>query len=229
MQRDGGERLTGFELFSDFCLELVLRQFPGSIAPLATRAPHYALVELSDLRANGRAAAFLEESLGAALEAREIGDAAVAKSEAQAAAFWALRENISEAQAREGANIKHDVSLPISAIAQFIDETDTQLARAFPGARLVTFGHLGDGNLHYNVSPAMGTTPAQFLASMDAVNRIVHDQVARFDGSISAEHGLGQLKREEILRYKSSLEIDLMRRIKSSLDPNGIMNPGKML
>ena len=134
-----------------------------------------------------------------------------------------------EAQAREGANIKHDVSLPISAIAQFIDETDALLARAFPGVRLVTFGHLGDGNLHYNVSPAQGMTPAQFLESMDAVNRIVHDQVARFDGSISAEHGLGQLKREEILRYKSALEIDLMRRIKSSLDPNGIMNPGKLL
>ena len=229
VQRDGGERLTGFELFSDFCLDLVLRQFSGSIAPLAVRAPHYALVELSDLRANGRAAAFLEESLGAALEAGEVGDAAVAKSEAQAAAFWALRENISEAQAREGANIKHDVSLPISAIAQFIDETDALLARAFPGVRLVTFGHLGDGNLHYNVSPAQGMTPAQFLESMDAVNRIVHDQVARFDGSISAEHGLGQLKREEILRYKSALEIDLMRRIKSSLDPNGIMNPGKLL
>ena len=214
VQRDGGERLTGFELFSDFCLDLVLRQFSGSIAPLAVRAPHYALVELSDLRANGRAAAFLEESLGAALEAGEVGDAAVAKS---------------EAQAREGANIKHDVSLPISAIAQFIDETDALLARAFPGVRLVTFGHLGDGNLHYNVSPAQGMTPAQFLESMDAVNRIVHDQVARFDGSISAEHGLGQLKREEILRYKSALEIDLMRRIKSSLDPNGIMNPGKLL
>ena len=229
LQRDCGERLTGFELFSDFCLELVLRHFPGSQAPLPARAPHYVLVELSDLRANGRAAAFLEEALEAALGAAEIGDAAVAKSEAQAAAFWALRENISEAQAREGANIKHDVSLPISAIAEFIAQTDALLERAFPGARLVTFGHLGDGNLHYNVSPRQGAPAPAFLASGGEVNLIVHDQVARFNGSISAEHGLGQLKREEILRYKSPLEIGLMQRIKAALDPKGIMNPGKVI
>jgi FAD/FMN-containing dehydrogenase len=229
LQRDCGERLSGFELFSDACLDLVLRHFPGSQAPLAARAPQYVLVELSDLRANGRAAAFLEQALEAALVQGVISDAAVAQSGAQAGAFWSLRENISEAQAREGANIKHDVSLPISSIAEFLAETDAQLARAFPGVRLVTFGHLGDGNLHYNVSPPPGGAPAQFLDALADVNRLVHDQVARFRGSISAEHGLGQLKRDEILRYKSPLEIDLMRRIKAVLDPRGIMNPGKLI
>ncbi|MBM3347009.1 MAG: FAD-binding oxidoreductase [Betaproteobacteria bacterium] len=229
LQRDCGERLSGFELFSDACLELVLRHFPGSQAPLAARAPQYALVELTDLRANGRAAAFLEQALEEALAQLVISDAAVAQSGAQAAAFWSLRENISEAQAREGANIKHDVSLPISAIVEFLGETDALVARAFPGVRLVTFGHLGDGNLHYNVSPPPGVAAAGFLDALAEVNRLVHDQVARFRGSISAEHGLGQLKREEILRYKSPLEIALMRRIKATLDPKGIMNPGKLI
>ncbi len=229
LQRDCGERLTGFELFSHFCLELVLRHFPGSQAPLSAHAPHYVLVELSDLRANGRAVAFLEQALGAALEQGGILDAAVAKSEAQSAAFWGLRENISEAQAREGANIKHDVSVPISAIAAFVAETDALLGRAFPGVRLVTFGHLGDGNLHYNVSPPPGEPSPSFLARTAALNRAVHDQVARFHGSISAEHGLGQLKRDEIRRYKSALELELMNRIKTALDPRGIMNPGKLL
>jgi FAD/FMN-containing dehydrogenase len=229
LQQDCGERLTGFEFFSDACLDLVLRHFPGSQAPLEARAPHYVLVELSDLRAGGRSADFLEAALGAALECGEIGDAALARSEAQAADFWALRENVSEAQAREGANIKHDVSLPISALARFIAETDAQLERAFPGVRLVTFGHLGDGNLHYNVSPPPGEPAERLLGQLDAVNRIVHDQTARMGGSISAEHGLGQLRRDEIRRYKSPVELELMRRVKAALDPRGIMNPGKLL
>lgn len=229
LQADCAERLTGFEMFSDLCLDLVLKHFPGSQAPLDARSPWYVLTELSDSRANGRAAAFLEEALGAALERGDLTNAAVAQSEAQSAAFWSLRENISEAQAREGANIKHDVSIPISAIAAFLAETDPQLARAFPGMRLVCFGHLGDGNLHYNVSPPPGVAAPEFLGHLDAVNLIVHDQVARFNGSISAEHGLGQLKREEITRYKSALELELMKRVKAALDPTGIMNPGKLL
>jgi len=158
-----------------------------------------------------------------------ILDAAVAQSETQALAFWSLREFISEAQAHEGPNIKHDVSIPISRIADFISATDQELARAHAGVRLVTFGHLGDGNLHYNVSAPDGIAPDVFVKQTAAINRLVHDSVARFGGSISAEHGLGQLKREEIRRYKSPLELELMRKLKRALDPHGIMNPGKVL
>jgi FAD/FMN-containing dehydrogenase len=140
-----------------------------------------------------------------------------------------LREFISEAQAHEGPNIKHDVSIPIARIPEFISATDAELARAHPGVRMVTFGHLGDGNLHYNVCLLEGTAPDVFAGESAAINRIVHDSVARFGGSISAEHGLGQLKREEIRRYKSPLELELMLKIKRALDPYGIMNPGKVL
>jgi D-lactate dehydrogenase (cytochrome) len=224
-----GERLTGFELFSDLCLSLVLTHFKDTAAPFSRRFPHYVLVELSDTRGGEAVAGLAEAILGAALEERSILDAAIAQSEAQARAFWKLRDFISEAQALEGPNIKHDVSIPISKIPEFIRTTDTELGRAYPGVRMVTFGHLGDGNLHYNVSAPAGIAPEVFVTQTQAINRIVHDSVARFRGSISAEHGLGQLKREEIRRYKSSLELELMRKIKGALDPHGIMNPGKVL
>jgi FAD/FMN-containing dehydrogenase len=221
------ERLTTFEVFSEVCLELVLRHFPGTSRPFAWPYPQYALVEVSD---SGQAAgAILEAALAGAIENGIALDAVLAQSESQATALWALREDISEAQAREGPNIKHDVSVPISGVPRFIAETAAELARAFPGARLVVFGHLGDGNLHFNVSPPAGVAPEKFLAALPAVNRIVHDSVARFRGSISAEHGLGQLKREEIRRYKSPLELELMRAVKRAFDPLGIMNPGKLL
>lgn len=224
-----GERLTGFELFSDFCMTLVLRHFKDTAAPIRQRAPYYALLELSDTSPGEGTRSLAEHALEAALGDELILDAAIAQSEAHGQAFWKLREFISEAQAREGPNIKHDVSIPISRIAEFIAATDAELLRAYPRARMVTFGHLGDGNLHYNVSPPAGADPEVFLRDLSAVNRIVHDSVARFGGSISAEHGLGQLKREEIKRYKSAIELELMRSIKSALDPNGIMNPGKVL
>jgi len=224
-----GERLTAFELFSDSCLSLVLKHFEGSSAPFARRFPHYALMELSDTRPGQAVASLAEGMLGAALEAGSLLDAAIAQSDAQAKAFWKLRDFISEAQAHEGPNIKHDVSIPISLIPEFIRTTDAELARAYPGVRMVTFGHIGDGNLHYNVSAPEGTASDVFMTQTEAINRIVHDSVARCRGSISAEHGLGQLKREEIRRYKSSLELELMRKIKRVLDPQGIMNPGKVL
>jgi len=224
-----GERLTGFELFSDFCLSLVLRHFKDTTAPFARRFPGYALIELSDTQPGEGMRVLAEGMLEQALGDDLILDAVVAQSGTQARAFWQLREFISEAQAHESANIKHDVSIPISRIAEFISTTDAELARAHPGIRMVVFGHLGDGNLHYNVSPPEGVAPADFLRQSAAINRIVHDSVARFGGSISAEHGLGQLKREEILRYKSPIELELMRKIKRTLDPYGIMNPGKVL
>ncbi len=224
-----GERLTGFELFSDFCLSLVLKHFGDTAAPFPRRFPHYVLMELSDTQSGEGVRVLVESMLEAALEERNILDAAVAQSETQSRAFWSLREFISEAQAHEGPNIKHDVSIPISRISEFIATTDAELERAYGGLRMVTFGHLGDGNLHYNVSAPEGVAPGVFVMHTAAINRIVHDSVARLGGSISAEHGLGQLKRDEIQRYKSPLELELMRKLKRALDPQGIMNPGKVL
>jgi FAD/FMN-containing dehydrogenase len=224
-----GERLTGFELFSDLCLSLVLKHFRDVAPPFPRRFPHYVLMELSDTRPGDAVAKLAEGVLGDALERDCILDAALAQSETQAKAFWKLREFISDAQALEGPNIKHDVSIPISRIPDFIGETDAELAKVHPGVRMVTFGHVGDGNLHYNVSAPEGVAPDIFVNETGAINRIVHDIVARFRGSISAEHGLGQSKRDEIRRYKSTLELELMRKIKSTLDPHGIMNPGKVL
>jgi FAD/FMN-containing dehydrogenase len=224
-----GERLTGFELFSDFCLSLVLEHFSEAAAPFPQRFPHYVLMELSDTQSGEGVRGLVESMLEAALEQKTILDAVLAQSETQSRAFWSLREFISEAQAHEGANIKHDVSIPISRIADFISATDAKLARAHAGVRMATFGHLGDGNLHYNVSAPEGVAPDAFVKNTAAINRLVHDSVARFGGSISAEHGLGQLKRDEIRRYKSPLELDLMRKLKRALDPQGIMNPGKVL
>ena len=164
-----------------------------------------------------------------AIETDLVSDAAVASSIAQSRAFWALRENIPHAQAIEGRNIKHDIGVPISSIARYVENTNQALAQAAPGVRMVVFGHLGDGNLHYNVSPAPDADPDAFMASEPLINRVVYDAVAEHQGSISAEHGLGQLKREENAHYKSAVEMALMRSIKQALDPLGIMNPGKVL
>ena len=224
-----GSRLTGFELFSDLCLSLVQKHYPASVAPFQSRYPQYVLIELSDLESEESARASLESMLAGALESGLILDAAVSQSLAQFKAMWALRDNVSEAQAHEGPNIKHDVTVPISRMAEFISVTDAALAREFPGMRNVTFGPLGDGNLHSNVSPPEGVPHAEFLLRTEEVNRVVHDSVARFNGSISAEHGLGQYKREEITRYKSRVEMEMMRAVKRALDPQGLMNPGKVL
>ena len=156
-------------------------------------------------------------------------DAVIAQSGDQARALWQLRENIAEAQRREGPNIKHDISLPVSAIPRFLDEARVALVAALPGVRFVTFGHLGDGNLHYNLAGPEGEAPAAFMANAPRANRIVHDLVAAYGGSISAEHGIGQQKRDELVRYKSATELDLMRAVKAALDPAGIFNPGKVL
>jgi len=228
-QARAGERLTAFELLSDVALNLVLKHCSGSQAPFARAFPQYTLIELSDTQSAEAVTPLLESVLADAMEQGIVIDAVVAQSEAQAAALWALRENVSEAQGTEGRNLKHDVSVPISAIGAFLHVTDAELNSAYPGVRPVTFGHLGDGNLHYNIARPESFTEQAWLEETKPVQRIVHDSVARFGGSISAEHGLGQLKREEILRYKSAVEMDLMRAIKKTLDPLGIMNPGKVL
>ncbi len=228
-QSMAGPALTGFELFSDLCLELVERHFAPHRSPLADRSPYYALLQLSDHESDAHAAALLQAVAEQAIERDLATDAALAQSVAQARSLWALREFISEAQAAEGLNIKHDIAVPISAIARFVAETNALLAQQLPGIRMVIFGHLGDGNLHYNVSPPVGASDAEFIARQPAVYRLVHDQVARHAGSISAEHGIGQLKRVENRRYKSPVELALMRRLKETLDPLGIMNPGKVV
>ena len=228
-QSAAGPALTGFELFSDFCLQLVERHFPPHRSPLPDRLPYYALVQLSDHESDEHAATLLQAIAEQSIDQGLASDAALAQSVAQARDLWALRESISEAQAAEGRNIKHDISVPISAIARFVAETDALLARQMPGVRMVIFGHLGDGNLHYNVSPPVGLPDVEFVARQPEVYRLVHDQVARHGGSISAEHGIGQLKREENRHYKSAVELALMRSIKAALDPQGIMNPGKVL
>ena len=223
------ERLTGFELISRVCLDFVLRHIPNTVDPLATPYPWYVLVELSESAASLNAGDMLEQELGVALEQSAAVDAVAAKSTAQGRALWALRENISEAQRCEGASIKHDISVPISAVPEFVTRASAALEAAFHGIRIVAFGHMGDGNLHFNVSRPLAQSDTEFFAQAHRINEIVHDLVHAMNGSISAEHGLGQLKREEIIRYKSKLELDLMRAVKRAWDPLGIMNPGKVI
>lgn len=158
-----------------------------------------------------------------------LEDVALAGNISQRQALWMLRENVTHAQQMDGGNIKHDISLPISRIAAFVDEMLPRLAQAFPGARPIVYGHLGDGNLHFNVSAPLGVEPAAWQLKTDALNTLIHDAVAALRGSISAEHGIGQLKRHELPAYKSSVELDIMHRIKHALDPKGMMNPGKVL
>lgn len=224
-----GAGLTGLELMSAFCLQLVAKHFPQLPQTLAQSHAQYVLLEVSAHESLEHATRVLENLLQQALEQNMIADAVIATSISQSQALWQLRTSISAAQAAEGQNIKHDISLPISTIADFIRHTDLALQANFPGVRMVVFGHLGDGNLHYNVAHAINSNEPTLLSHQVAINRIVHDSVHAFGGSISAEHGLGALKREEILRYKSAIEMQLMRTIKHALDPNNLMNPGKVL
>jgi FAD/FMN-containing dehydrogenase len=224
-----GASLTAFEMMSDTCLALVAKHFPDGGPPFAEPHPWVVLLESSDAESAAHATERFDALMERALEAGTVRDAVVAQSIAQSRRFWALRENISEAQAAEGKNVKHDVSVPISAIGAFVERTDALLAERFPGIRMVVFGHLGDGNLHYNVSPPVGVDGDALLERQDAINAVVHDAVAAAGGSISAEHGIGVLRRDELVRYKSPVELALMRTVKRALDPLGIMNPGKLV
>jgi len=222
------DRLTGFELVSGVALALSRKLDPALPAPMPGHA-WYVLVQVDDSAQDSPIATLLETTVATAVEAGVVLDATIAHSAAQAARLWALRENISEAQRREGPNIKHDISLAVSSIPAFLEECNAALLAAFPRARLIIFGHLGDGNLHYNLSAPEDHSAVDFLDNATAVNRIVYDRVAHHGGSFSAEHGIGQLKRDELLRYKSDVELDLMRAIKRALDPRGLFNPGKVL
>jgi len=208
-----GERISAFELVSRNSLEAVLTHVPDTRDPLGVAHPWYVLAEFGDSGTNED----LLERLAQALDGHE---AVLAQSVEQARALWRLRESIPEAQF---SNVKHDISVPVSRIPEFLEIADGGLRRSFPDAQIFCFGHVGDGNLHYNIGPA------SLIPRRDAVNRIVYDAVARLGGSISAEHGLGQLKRDAIRGQKSPLEMELMRALKSALDPKGLMNPGKVL
>ncbi|MBI3902390.1 MAG: FAD-binding oxidoreductase [Nitrosomonadales bacterium] len=222
-----GDKISAFELISRSCLDLVFHHIPGMQEAFATRHEWIVITQLADVLQTP-----LDGALREALQDFGAGilEFAVSADKEQAEAWWQLRKNISEAQKREGISVKHDVSVPLSRVAEFIAQASAVLHAAFSGIRIVAFGHLGDGNLHFNASMPDPKQNADFIARRErAVNRIVYEVVAQLDGSISAEHGLGQLKREEITHYKSALELELMRNIKHTLDPHGLMNPGKVI
>ncbi|HRO32291.1 MAG TPA: FAD-binding oxidoreductase [Brevundimonas sp.] len=220
-----GGGVEAFELMKRLGLELALKHIPDTREPLATTPPWTVLIEAASAEAGGASAA-LERLLATAFDDGLITDAALAQSDAQRAAMWKLREEQSAALKPEGGGWKHDVSVPVSRIADFLDDADAALQRFHPGVRISVFGHVGDGNLHYDVLRPEGEDAAAFIARWEEGSRIVHDIVARFDGSISAEHGLGRLKTDEARRYKSEVEIQMMRAVRQALDPQRIMNPG---
>ena len=224
-----GDSLTTFELMPGIAVDLVYRHIPSTINPFDEAYQWYLLVEVSVGHSNIGMRGFVEEELGAALTAEEILNASLAQNESQRENFWRIRENIPEAQRLEGASIKHDISVTTSELPRFIEECTSLLKQLIPDARIIPYGHLGDGNLHFNLSPAVGADPKHFVSLAPRVHRAVHDLVAAYAGSISAEHGIGQLKRDDLVRYKSPVALDIMRSIKHALDPKGIMNPGKVL
>lgn len=224
-----GDRVTAFEIMGRPALELVFKHIPGARLPVDPLPSWSVLVELADTVEDGGLSALLEQALAGAMETGLVDDAVLATSLSQARALWSLRENISEAQRIEGVSIKHDVSVPVSCVPEFIERAGALLKARWPDVRIVVFGHIGDGNLHYNLSRTDAIDNQAFVALTPEINRVVHDLVHSLNGSISAEHGLGQLKRDEITRYKSDLELSLMRSLKQAIDPNGIMNPGKVL
>lgn len=224
-----GERFTAFELISSASVDLVRHYFPDTPSLLEGTYPWYVLMEAADGGGDEALHDAMQTALMACLEDDCLQDVALAGNLAQGQTLWMLRENITHAQQMDGSNIKHDVSLPISRIPAFVEQMLAQLQQAFPEARPIVYGHLGDGNLHFNVSAPVGIAPAMWQRETDAVNKLIHDVVAAMRGSISAEHGIGQLKRHEMALYKTQAELDVMRRIKQALDPHGLMNPGKVL
>ena len=230
--RQLGAGLTGFEVMGRFALSLVDRHMPQLRVPFVDNfdVPYCVLLENSDSESEDHARARFEALLEMAFEAGCVSDAVVAESLAQAHQLWHIRESIPLAQAEEGLNIKHDISVPISRIPAFVEYADALLAREIAGVRLVNFGHLGDGNLHYNVQAPEGSDAKAFLAAQEArVNDLVYGAVAQFGGSFSAEHGVGALKTDELAHYQSPVALSMMRAIKQALDPQNLLNPGRVL
>jgi FAD/FMN-containing dehydrogenase len=229
------DNVTSCELMSRQGIDFVLKHIPGAVDPLAEKHDWYVLLEWSSTRARrdgenqGGLAEKMETYLGEVMEKGLVLDAAVAQNEAQARAFWALRENHSEAQKREGPSIKHDISVAVSKIPSFMREGLAAMKKALPEGRPVPFGHVGDGNLHFNCQAPAGWDKARFMTHGDAISGAVYDVVVRYGGSISAEHGIGRLKVDELAHYRSKIELDVMRTLKRALDPQDIMNPGKIV
>jgi FAD/FMN-containing dehydrogenase len=223
-----GSNVTSYEIIERIGIDGVLKHVPGSRDPLTGRHQWYVLVELSSQAANGLRET-LEEILAAGLEERLIEDATIADNQTQAKAFWHMREMFAEVQRRIGASIKHDISVPVAAVPEFIERAHDGLRKAFPGSRPLAFGHLGDGNIHYNVIQPENSSKEDWLKRWHDVNKVVFDIVLSLDGSISAEHGVGVMKRDLLPSIKDKTAIELMRALKKTLDPNGILNPGKVL
>ena len=229
VKSNAGHNLTGFELMPRLALEFVLNHLDDARDPLETSHPWYVLIEISSSSVALEANALLEDLLGKALEAELLGDAVLAQSVSQQKQFWALRESISPSQIPEGGSIKHDISVPIATIPEFLMRAAKIVEEISPGGRVVAFGHMGDGNIHYNISQPDGVNRDEFLSNRLKMNAAIHALVLEFDGSISAEHGIGLMKRDEMARTKDPVELAIMKTIKQSLDPLGIMNPGKVI
>ncbi|WP_077973470.1 FAD-binding oxidoreductase [Bartonella apihabitans] len=228
-QKKAGSMLTGFELMAKVGMEMSLNYVKGARAPLEHESEWYVLLDLSSSHSDGEANNTMEDILADALQQGIIEDASIARSVGQQKEFWRLREDMSPAQKLEGGSIKHDISVPIASIPDFISEAAKIIETISPGARIVCFGHMGDGNLHYNVSQPVGADKQAYLSLWGEMNHRVHTLVMSYNGSFSAEHGIGQLKRKELVAFKSPVALSLMRSIKQIFDPKNIMNPGKML
>ena len=224
-----GDCVTSFELIPRIGIDLTTRHIPGVVDPLSATSQWYVLCELSSSRAQEPLDAMLQAALEQALSKGWVSDAAVAQADRERDAFWRLRESIPEAQRKDGYSLKHDISVPVSQVPRFIEVAGGWVAQHIPQGVLVSYGHLGDGNLHFNINQRPGAQVAQLQAVEQKVKRAIHDFVKEFGGSFSAEHGIGQLKVFELERYANPVELDLMKRIKRALDPNNIMNPGKVL
>ena len=229
-QKRATSLLTGFEMMTQESLALNEKHFPQMANPLKGNPPYTVLIELSDHESEAHVRQLLETILEEAFEAGLITDAVIANSLAQANTFWQMREHITLAQAQEGANLKHDITIPLSALESFIQDTDTLMRLKYPGVRIINFGHLGDGNLHYNIAPPLGVDPKAFnLANEKPIHELIYAQVERCQGSISAEHGVGQLKLDGLRAHKGEVAHDLMKTLKRALDPQNILNPHKVV
>ena len=224
-----GDTLTAFEMMPRIGMEFGVRHTAGGVDPFDGPHPYYAIIELTGPQAGNELREVLEAVLEAALEDGLINDAVIASSEAQAEDLWRIRENLHESQKHEGGSIKHDISVPVSRVPEFIERASEIVEKDTPGIRIVGFGHVGDGNIHFNLSQPVGADKGAFLARWGHINRLVHDVACEMGGSFSAEHGVGMMKREELRRRKPKVEVELMTRIKAALDPGNIMNPGKLL
>jgi FAD/FMN-containing dehydrogenase len=229
LRQVSSDSVTSFELIPRVGIELTTKHIPGVVDPLSAPSAWYVLAELSSSRAGEPLDEILQKTLEDALGAGWVSDAAVALSDREREAFWRLRESIPDAQRKDGASLKHDISVPVSQVPRFIDVAGAWVAQHVPQGLLVAYGHLGDGNLHFNINQRAGTQVFQLQAVEQKLKRAIHDFVKDFGGSFSAEHGIGQLKIFELERYANPVELDLMRRVKQAFDPNGILNPGKVL